>query len=102
MRYLGIEVDDALEISEQTEISDRGVYWACHSIAEPKAKRSAGVPVLPARDRLTHKPMAAPWSDFGIALPAKQTFEVDLDHELSMKNIQVIDRAANCVYDIFK
>ncbi|CAN7761252.1 hypothetical protein LJR175_007085 [Variovorax sp. LjRoot175] len=46
--------------------------------------------------------MAAPWSDFGIALPAKQTFEVDLDHELSMKNIQVIDRAANCVYDIFK
>jgi hypothetical protein len=61
-------VDDALEISEQTEIWSGGVYRECHLIAEPKAKRSAGVPVLPARDRLTHRPMAVPWSDFGITL----------------------------------
>ena len=29
------------------------------------------------------------------------TFDVDSRHELSMKNIQVIDGAVNCVYDIF-
>jgi hypothetical protein len=31
----------------------------------------------------------------------QQTSDVDLHHGLSMKNIQVIDGAVNCVYDIF-
>ena len=31
----------------------------------------------------------------------KQTFDANLRHTLSMKNIQVIDGAVNCVYDIF-